>query len=527
MIGGQQRILNGFVILINLVFATLITMASSGGSPRVHDILLVWCLINCLWLKPVIFKLFSPLLLIWVLYAPIGIQYGYPDDGMIFSLLNTTVKESKEFFDIKTIVYFVLVFAGMAVIYVMNKKIKAGTKQIKFFRYFGTLITLLFSLNIIYKTVKPLFKEEKSEFKIALSYSEFLNFIPHNYTTYQYAKRKSYGLEKATELSKIKDDWQVLSVNQPYQNYVFVLGESASRHYMSGYGYPVATTPFFDKVSGIKYNNVISAGAYTTVSIPRMLTIPHRDEVVFQNNLLTLANKIGMETFWVSNQEKVGRNDNEIYYIANHAKYSYYLENEPNHQGYDYELLPQIKHIINQPSDKPKFIVVHLMGSHSHAKHRVDKNRPHFNFDHEYLSYYLSSVLQTDLFLQEIYEVLQQNNQPFSMIYTSDHAVDVVSLKHHGKVQASHHVPLFKMSSDDITQSQNHEVITGYGFIWFLTEWLGIDTKNQADNAFLKTYQVANVSEVPIFHGGITSYEELDGFDGKLLLPNSKELAQK
>lgn len=510
---NKQQFHNLSIFIASFLFVLLITWAVSGGSPRLHDILLFWVLWNCLWFKPLIFKIFSPLILLWLIYAPVGFQYGYPSSGMVASFFETTANEAKEFFDTITITYTIITLVLSFFAYFLTKKVKPSNKQVKFFKYFSYFIIILFVANIVSLKDK----------RIRLSYSELLDIIPHTIKQYHFYL---VNKQKMQQLERLSDDWKVHTHNPTYQNYVLIIGESASKNFLSAYGYPVNTSPFLNKVNGTQYQNAISPAIFTIKSVPRLLTIPNREQVEYQNNIIHLANKLQMPTYWISNQDKMGEWDNEISYIASYAKEKYYLsEKEATSARFDYQLLPKIKEVIQTPSHKPKLIIVHLMGSHVQFKKRVDFNKAHFNFKNKLLSDYLSSLLQTDMLLEDIHTELKNSNQPFSMVYIADHAIMPKNLKH-GMSQFTLQVPLFKISSDSQEKQTDDRFITGFGFVWFLTEWLGIDTKNQSENAFLNNYYVNHENELMIFEEKVMPYLSVEPFDGKILLPEEQELAQ-
>lgn len=506
---------NRALFVFSLLLSGLICWGSAGGTPRLHDVLLIWCLINCLWLNRFIFLVFSPLLLLWLLFSPIGLQYGYINAGMIASVLQTHTQEIKEFIDIKTIVYFIVLIVLTALILHHSKNIKPTKKQRRFFIGFFSILTLLFIVNIFFV------KKDR----VHLGYSEFLNFIPHTIEEYHYYKT---GVDTLKTIAHLKDDWQISHIDQNYKNYIFIMGESASKNYLSAYGYPVNTSPFLQNVNGTKYTNAIAPAGYTIQSVPRFLSIPSQDKIAHQNNIINLAKKANMQTFWLSNQQRFGQYDNEISYIAANADEQYYLnEAMPLAKQYDNQLLPKIDQVLSTPSPKNKLIIIHLMGSHAKFSKRVDKTKIHFDFDDSYLSDYLSSLRQTDLFLQELYGLLQDKKEPFSIIYTSDHALTPLGLKH-GISQFNLQVPLFKFASDDNqnTHLVNNDIILGFGFVWFLSEWLGITTDNQHQNQFINTYTAANWDKTYVFDGNTTTtYSQLAPFDGQLLLPTAKELS--
>lgn len=503
---------NHAIFLGNFLFSALLCWGISGATPRFHDILLLWLLINCLWLKPWVFRCFLPLILAWILFAPIGLQYGYPNVGMIASLLQTNINEATEFADGYTILSFIIVFILSGIVFFLTKRIKSTAKQQRFFKIFAYVLSTLFVVNIF--SIKHQ--------TLRIDYSELLNIFPHSLHQYHIYHNNQ---QKMQEMLSKQDTWQIIHFEPRYQNYVIVMGESASKDYLSAYGYPVKTSPFLEHVNGTKYTQLIAPAAYTTLSIPRFFSIPNASEVEYHNNIITLAKKANMQTFWISNQDKLGEHENEVAYIANHANHHYYLkEVKPTGNHYDYELLEEINRVIAKPSSQPKLIIVHLMGSHARFARRVDDNRPKFNFQDGHLSDYLSSLLQTDIFLQELYTGLQNNKQPFSMIYLSDHGLTPQELKH-GLSQFSLQVPLFKLSSDDTQQKTDDNVITGFGFVWFLSDWLGVKTANQASNTFINSYQAQSLSVVKVFSDKVNNYNEIEKTNKPILKPTSTELS--
>ncbi|WP_245639962.1 phosphoethanolamine transferase [Moraxella oblonga] len=434
---------------------------------------------------------------------------------MIASLLETNSNEALEFFDKKIMIYGFLIATFFIIFYQLNKPIKASQAQYKFFKYFSILLIVFFTVSIA--------KDYKKHNNFTLRSSELLYIFPHTNNQYDFYKKTKQELQN---LSGHQKNWVVTDSHQNYQNYVLIIGESASKNYLSAYGYPVQTSPFLNRVNGIKYTNMIAPAPYTTQSVPRLLSIPNQDKVEFYNNIVALANQVGMNTYWVSNQDKSDIADNEIHYIANNSKKTHYLsEIAPTSKRFDYQLLPIIKNILEQDHHH-KLIIVHLMGSHPKFHKRVDFNKAHFKFDNDYLSDYLSSLLQTDMLIEELYSDLKNSNEPFSIVYTSDHALTPTALKH-GISQFSLQTPLFKISSDDNTQKTNDDIISGFGFVWFLTEWLNINTDNQQKNNFLTHYKVDSLNDVKFFDNAAKPYLSAPAFNGELLKPNNDELEGK
>ncbi|HDR1352482.1 TPA: sulfatase-like hydrolase/transferase, partial [Pasteurella multocida] len=140
--------------------------------------------------------------------------------------------------------------------------------------------------------------------------------------TYSYLHQKAL-LEQGLN---VKPDWKIQSVNPKYGNYVLVIGESMRANYMSLYGYPIDTTPFLKKTNAIVLDNFISASSGTQVSLLRSFYIKDKDDN-FQtnNNIATLANLAGFNTYWISNQGILGEFDtaaSRLAYLFKHHKFT-------------------------------------------------------------------------------------------------------------------------------------------------------------------------------------------------------------
>lgn len=518
---------NHFVFLINFLFSGLLCFGVSGGLPRLHDVLLIWVIINFIWLCKPIFKIALLPLVALILFYPIGFEYGYPNAGMIGSLLQTNIHEAKEFITFSIVFNYLLIIVAFVIVIAINQKITATQKQRRFFVYFSIVLSVLFGVEINRK---------------ALDYSKILDIIPHSiqeYHQYQIAQNHLRILQNTP------DDWQVVDYTPHYQNYVLIIGESVLKNYVSAYGYPIPNSPFLTHVNGTQYNNYIAPAGHTITSVPRFLTIPHKDSVQSQNSIIALANKIGIKSYWISNQERFGVFDSEISYISFKADYQHFLAEQKDQKNshFDYELLPVFKKALtntlyNANLDKkdpnaPKLIVLHLMGSHSDFCRRVDKKYAHFvsdgfSFNRQKRKQlcYNSSLLQTDQLLQNIYNTLNKSGQSFSMVYIPDHGLHPTKLVHMAS-QDSLSVPLFKISSDDNMHRIENRPITGMGFAWFLSEWLGVKNNNQAHNDFVNHYYADNKNDIWVFDDINKHYKDLPSFDNAVLTPTQYHLKNK
>jgi glucan phosphoethanolaminetransferase (alkaline phosphatase superfamily) len=93
---------------------------------------------------------------------------------------------------------------------------------------------------------------------------------------------------------------------------------------MSVYGYPLDTTPWLKNANGDFYTNVISPAPNTFLSLPRTLARFDENKKEAANNIVNLSNKAGLETYWVSNQGRIGQFDTPATIIAYHAKHKFF-----------------------------------------------------------------------------------------------------------------------------------------------------------------------------------------------------------
>lgn len=504
-----------WVFLGSLIFAFWLAFWISGKLPRAHDVLLIWLSLNLLWRRDWAAWLIGVPLTIYlaalVLLSPATFTYGYPDAGMIASVLETNHNEAAEFFDLSLIAKGVAIIAGFIATIWGLLRIRPTVKQRRIF----AVLSLLLVVFMAYKMIR---RNEVGELWVNHEFSRVASIVPfvhHHYKEYL------HFADDRKQKNQAADSWQITTVQPRYKNYVLILGESASRNYLSAYGYPLQNSPFLSTAKGVKYTQMITPAAHTALSVPRLFTEPHRDHIAYENSVITLANKAGFKTYWLSNQEKIGEYDSAVSLLAQRSTQQLFLMDDPNASGYDSALLSPLADALGDGSEQPRLIVLHLIGSHPAFCRRLEPDNDVFDFgmQQRQLACYLSSLKQTDTLIAQIYQQLQGAQQPFSLIYVSDHGMKPLVLKH-GISQDSLKVPLFKLSSDDAAQTVNDDYISGMSFIWLLSEWLGVQTQNQAQNAFLQDYHYPSMDQIWTFDGKLQPYQQLESFDDKVLLPD-------
>lgn len=406
-----------------------------------------------------------PCVLLMGLYFPIGFNFGLPNAGQIVSAFNTDTLEAKEFLGKIPLWQYVVPFVTVPTIafcYWVTKKIQ---------RFEENPVSHIIVLILC--------------FAIAVLAGDFRSLRQG----YRYSKEVLTGLSELKNVNSITPNWEIVSSNPKYKNYVFVIGESNRKDYMHAYGYPVENTPFMES-KGYLLDGMKSVSDYTIPSLNKMLTkTTPRVKVNYEKKLIDLVNMAGFESYWLSNQGHINKKDTPITALAGKALHKHWLKAGDNAliNSSDLDLLPLVKSALAQSIEKPRFIVLHLMGSHSdvceriHAPFEVPVSKNSYYQD---VYCYNISMKQTDYFLSQLDEMLNKSGESYSILYLPDHGVTHNDSKdrlvmNHGN-PANHHrdIPLYKVSSDD---TQLHRIIANRyanNVTEGIAHWLGIQTKD-------------------------------------------------
>lgn len=256
---------------------------------------------------------------------------------------------------------------------------------------------------------------------------------------------------------------------------VLVIGESARYDRFGINGYHIDTTPNLAKINNlITYNNVHSLATCTHLGVQAIML---RE---FHNNhytsFISIFNKLGFDTYWISNQGIKNNHINKIALEAKNTIFSDDLRMIGSGSNYDTDTLPIIKDIMN--NNKNQLIIVHTIGSHRLYDLRYPKefkkytpvcieNELYYNVheckDHEKLNNsYNNSILFTNYFLSELIKHMVSYNS--FLIYISDHGESLGEngiYAHAQPIKSAPieqiHIPLIFWSSDIFNNiSDNH-----------------------------------------------------------------------
>lgn len=424
--------------------------------------------------RKVFWSIVVPMIFVYAAYIPIGLTYGSLTYDFFISGISTDVQETKEFIHqipYKNFLYSLFLIAGIFLYKYLVCKF-----NIEFYKNKTFLLCAVF---IMLSTQAPAIFPKQIKANIITFYNEY----------------------KALQSLKKDGLWEnVQLTNSQYDNYVLIIGESARKDYHHAYGYPVENTSFMSSHNGILVNGLTAGGTSTVPSLRAMLTqdIEKSWQGDYSYTLIDLINKAGINTYWLSNQGYFGQFDTPISALASISKNTFFARygSYDQNKNKDTILLKELETTLQKKTKNPKFIVMHLYGSHPDACQRVEKEDLLIkNIDpyYSYLNCYISSINNTDILLADIFSLLEKNEldkkQSFSMIYFSDHGqahreINNVLYFNNNKVSKLHYdIPLFKVSSDDSNRQVCDSFKSGLNFTNGIANWLGITAK-QLDNRY-------------------------------------------
>lgn len=219
--------------------------------------------------------------------------------------------------------------------------------------------------------------------------------------------------------------------------YVLVIGESVTRDHMGCYGYYRQNTPWMTSMLSsngyVQFNKAWSCANDTVSALTYALTSKNQyntEDLKDAVSIIDIANAVGYETVWLSNQVQYGLADTPITTIASEAKQQIWVHDKVGHlkdgryldlpDYYDERLIPAIDNI---KLSSRMLIVIHLMGSHNSYKVRYPERYNIFTSGDKELDTdeYDNSILYTDNVLKGIYEKITNIPDFKALLYFSDH----------------------------------------------------------------------------------------------------------
>lgn len=226
----------------------------------------------------------------------------------------------------------------------------------------------------------------------------------------------------------IKPAWKDVSRDKSLSDkdvYIVMIGESARRSEYRFYNPNAAVSPSLTLTKQLSYvADAISPSVNTPNSIPRILAKNTGIDVDDSLNVIDLANMAGFNTYWLSNQAKVGIYDTPITRIALRAKHKEFLNHGDYIKApYDDILLPAFTKII-QSNEKNKMIFIHQMGSHfDFCKRNWQNLLTNQSSKTKEQNCYSQTVNNTLYLIEQFKNNLQQQGLSYRLVYFSDHGL--------------------------------------------------------------------------------------------------------
>jgi heptose-I-phosphate ethanolaminephosphotransferase len=338
---------------------------------------------------------------------------------------NTNFQEANEFFDLKASIGLLLLIPYF-LLFVFSLRTNLELKTSKFKNY---LIVFLAFVSIIFISEN------------IINQRFIRKGIPH-FTKMVFTFIDEMQLyNEAMQITEPKQINAKTSFTENTQTFVIILGESCNRKHMSLYGAKQKTNPKLEKRNDIfVFNDVVSAYSNTIRAVLSILTDANIENKIQANksiDMIDIFHSAGFKTYWLSNQTPVGIWDNHVTIFAKKSDVSKFVNTTSNTSfeatnniSLDDKLFKPFSKILNEKTEK-KFIVLHLMGSHSTYSKRYPSEFNKFENNNSKkertIAEFENSLLYNDYIVDSLLNMLKSKskNQTTSVIYLSDHGENV------------------------------------------------------------------------------------------------------
>jgi len=455
------------------------------------------------------------------LYYPVYLSYGKPNSGIIAAFFETNPVESFEFLGklkLSNLGLPVLFIFSFYVLYKLKKyainQVEISAKEQKHKKILNGFLAIVTIFSVIWVPTQFYIQNVSNNkvdahWTLANSPVNLISFyanIIESITDYYHDKSDLENVQNITP------PWHIISAKPQYKNYVLIIGESARRDYMSTYGFNLPTTPFLDKTKGYINAGYISSAPATYHSLLNTLHFNPKDKGKkdYSYNIITLAKMAGIKTFWLSNQGSIGKYDTLASRLGVTADFHYFTKKGgfTTNNADDMTLLDELKRRFKEKtySNNVRLFVIHLMGSHRNFCQRLKEEEKKLEFINESLSCYVNTILKTDKFIEETVTLLKEQNEPYSLIYFSDHGLShtykedkkEIDLDFGDKYKQNFDVPFVKISSDDKVREVVNLKRSAFNFIYGFSQWIGVETKEL--NSHYNFFSTKDDEEIKVFN---------------------------
>lgn len=351
------------------------------------------------------------------------------NSDMIQNFAETTYREASELITLKAITYVFITGILPAIITCFIKIQYSNFKKELISRLAIILICLIgFGILSIFSYKDYIsFARNHSQVRRYINTFNYISGINKYYKRQKNAQREFTIYDSSPSLTKQSSKPRLI---------ILAIGETAREKNFSLYGYEKNTNPLLSKQDIYVFNNVVSCGTSTAVSVPCLFAHQTREtfnanDAKYAQNLLDIAQKAGYNILWKENDDgcknvcnRVETIDAQKFLNTKHC-FDDYCHDEFLLEG----LEDKIKDL-----KKDTLIVLHMMGSHgpTYFKRYPDsfkKFEPFCNTSdlqkctpEEIINTYNNTILYTDYVLSSLIDILKRQPQIESgMLYVSDH----------------------------------------------------------------------------------------------------------
>ncbi len=353
------------------------------------------------------------------------------DTTMIGNIFQTNAQEASDLFNLKLLLYFVLLgLLPSLYIYKVKIEYKSLNKEL-----LGSVKVLLIALVVI---SSQLFLFSKFYSSFLREHKDVRVYANPAMYIYSFTSYITSGLDSGDQiLAALGMDANIPASDIQRELVIIVVGETARADKFSLNGYQRKTNPLLEKEQVYSFYNFQSCGTSTAVSVPCMFSYLNTDDFSVDKgnrteNLLDVLEHAGANILWRDN-------NSDSKNVAVRVPYEDFRSPEKNPvcdvECRDIGMLGGLQEYIDSKNNGDIVVVLHQMGNHGPAYYQryprlFEKFKPacHTNLlencsTEEITNAYDNAILYTDYFLSETIQLLKKNSDKFetAMVYISDH----------------------------------------------------------------------------------------------------------
>jgi glucan phosphoethanolaminetransferase (alkaline phosphatase superfamily) len=372
-------------------------------------------------------KIFSKILASILLIIPLGIQtahyafYNMPISAygirFFFSQPLLTIQLGFENINYFKIIAFILFCTALIFIFLQSNK-KTKYTNLFFFIYLPLYVTIIILCGMNWYLIL-----------------DFQHSVTSAYASIPETARSLYF----KKLKKDKPEISLNPTNKIIPNILWIIGESAAKSHMSLYGYTRKTTPKLDNLKDkgdlIPFQNVVSIGPHTLISVPYMLVgkqnIDPQGTIYSSPNIFEYAKARGYDTAFISSQDLRWKNFDQLsgknivdFYRAG----TDFNSNVSVAKGADDLVVLNSSIIPHLDQMRTPFLMVTQMDG-SHYPYNIHSEKQYKEFFPETspngTNAYDNTIVYSDIYLSKLIEAARKKDPDIWIFYTTDHGQTV------------------------------------------------------------------------------------------------------